>query len=243
VAQAWASFDLLAPERPFLGVGAGENLNEGAAGGGWSRYPGRASRLIESIEIIRELWNGNHVKIKGQYWNLNAKLYDPPVSRIPLYVAAGGMNSALIAGRYGDGLITGAGDLKKNTELLKAWNAGVREKGKDPRSQVLMVEHWAIIGNERDAREAARKWRFVPKAWEPGFFDNISPAKIHERAEKEIHLQQVYQDWPVSTDPEVHVEAIRELAALGATHVVVHVPTPNQRNVIDFFGREVLPVV
>src|SRR5580698_11494004 len=41
VAQVWATLASLAPGRVFLGLGAGENLNEGAAGGGWGRYEER----------------------------------------------------------------------------------------------------------------------------------------------------------------------------------------------------------
>ena len=50
VAQVWASLSQLAPGRVFLGVGAGENLNEGAAGGGW----GLISRARISTSRSRE---------------------------------------------------------------------------------------------------------------------------------------------------------------------------------------------
>ncbi len=47
----------------------------------------------------------------------------------------------------------------------------------------------------------------------------------------------------MSRDPRDHVRAIEELAGLGATHVVVHSPVPDQSRAIRFFGREVLPAV
>jgi TAT-translocated FGD2 family F420-dependent dehydrogenase len=243
VAQAWASLSHLAPGRVFLGLGAGENLNEGAAGGGWGPYAERASRLVEAVGIIRGLWTGEHQHVEGRVWNVDGKLYDPPTSKIPIYIAAGGPKSARLAARYGDGLITGASLLKDNAELKSAWEAGLRESGKERGSQSILVEHWAVVGGDTEARAAAEKWRFTPRAWEHGFYDNVSPSDIQKRSEAEIDLESVYKSWVVSTNPQDHVDAIRELAEKGATHIVVHVAMPNQLEVIDFFGKEVLPVM
>lgn len=241
VAQAWASLSRLAPNRLFLGIGAGENLNEGAAGGGWASYHERISRLIEAVRIIRALWTGKHVKRKSRYWNIDARLYDPPIGEIPLYIAAGAPHSASVSGRYGDGLITGATDLKANTELKTAWEKAARDSGKDPRKLPIMVEHWVVVGDEREANRVAKRWRFIPKAWETGFFDNISPSTIQTSAEKRISLREVYEQWPVSSEPEPHIGSIRELVELGATHIVVHSPSSNQKKFIEFYGRKILP--
>jgi len=164
VAQAWASLSHLAPGRVFLGLGAGEKLNEGAAGGGWGPYAERASRLVEAIAIIRGLWTGKNQHIKGRFWDVEGKLYDPPTSKIPIYVAAGGPKSARLAGLHGDGLITGASLLKNDKELKRAWYGGVRESGRNPGSLPVIVEHWAVVGGDADARTAAEKWRFIPRA-------------------------------------------------------------------------------
>jgi coenzyme F420-dependent glucose-6-phosphate dehydrogenase len=66
---------------------------------------------------------------------------------------------------------------------------------------------------------------------------------IQARAEEQVTIDEVLEQWTVSVEPRVHREAIEELAALGATHVVVHVASPNQKEVIDFFGRKVLPAL
>ena len=240
VAQAWASLSQLAPGRVFLGLGSGERLNEGAAGGGWASYEERASRLIEAVKMIRALWTGEPVRMEGRFWDVDGRLYDPPVSPIPIYIAAGGPKSARTAGVYGDGLITGAATLKRNPGIRAAWEEGVRESGRLPSAEPVIAEHWAMVGGEEEAREAAARWRFVPNAWKAGYFDNASPVEIRARAEEEVPLERVLEDWTVSSDPRVHRAAIRELGELGATHVVVHVAAPNQLQVIDFFGREVL---
>jgi len=164
---------------------------------------------------------------------------------IPICIAAGGPKSARLAGRYGDGLITSAFALRKDRNVKTAWEGGVRDAGLDPTIAPIIVEQWAAIGEKQDeeVRAAANKWRFVPKAWNHGFFDNISPESIQTNAEKEITLEKVLEDWTVSKDARAHSKAIQHLFDLGATHVVVHVATPKQKEAIEFFGKNVLPGV
>jgi F420-dependent hydroxymycolic acid dehydrogenase len=64
---------------------------------------------------------------------------------------------------------------------------------------------------------------------------------IQQRVETGIPLEQVYREWMVSTDADVHVHALTELFNSGATHVNIHSGQADQRRVIDFYGQEVLP--
>jgi len=243
VAEAWASLSHLAPGRIFLGLGTGEKLNEAAAGGGWGNYQERSERLVEAIKIIRDLWTGEHVKFKGKYWDVDAKLYDKPASPIPIYIAAGGPKSARLAGLYGDGLIGEGGPLGSNPLYKSAWEEGARESGKNPATLPIIVEQYTVVGGEREARQSADLWHFGPRAWQHGYFDEVNPLRIQQKAEREIPLETVYKDWPVGTDPEVHIRKIQELGAKGATHVVITTATPNQREVIEFYGSKVIPAL
>jgi coenzyme F420-dependent glucose-6-phosphate dehydrogenase len=65
--------------------------------------------------------------------------------------------------------------------------------------------------------------------------------EAQRRAEAEIPLEEVYKRWPVSTDPEVHVQALLALFTTGVTHVLVHSGQSDQLRVIRFYGQEVLP--
>jgi hypothetical protein len=67
------------------------------------------------------------------------------------------------------------------------------------------------------------------------------PAKIQRLAEQQIPLQQIIEEWPVGTDPAVHVAAIDKLFASGATIVNIHSGQADQKKVIDFYARSVLP--
>ena len=132
VAQAFASLAMLAPGRVFLGLGTGERLNEQAATNGFGSYVERHDRLIEAIELIRQLWSGQRISFQGRYFQTNQlKLYDLPSSPPPIFVAAGGPKSARLAGQYGDGWISQAAAVK-DANLVTAFQQGAQASGRDP---------------------------------------------------------------------------------------------------------------
>jgi len=95
VAQSFASLGVQNPGRVFLGLGTGEALNEQAATGSFGPYQERADRLVEAVEIIRELWTGEWTDYEGTYYQVeNARLYDLPDDPPPIYIAASGPKSA-----------------------------------------------------------------------------------------------------------------------------------------------------
>jgi hypothetical protein len=54
-------------------------------------------------------------------------------------------------------------------------------------------------------------------------------------------LDQVFADWPIGTDPSVHVDALDKLFDSGVTIVNVHSGQPDQEKVIAFYADHVLP--
>jgi TAT-translocated FGD2 family F420-dependent dehydrogenase len=239
VAQAFASLSLYAPGRIFLGCGKGEALNEYAATGTWDKHAARTERWIEAVDVIRKLWTGEWVDHEGRYYRVHAKLYDRPAAPIPLYLAASGTQSSRVAGRLGDGWITAPKDAATRTKR-DMFEAGVRESGRDPHRVPIICEQWVVVGGKREAEEAASQWRFIPKAFAKYFYDP-DPRDIERRAVREVPLRSVYADWPVSEDPAVHVKAIRKLIDAGVQQVFVHSGQRDQRRVLAFYGREVLP--
>ncbi len=237
VAEGFASLSLLYPGRVFLGVGSGEALNEEAAIGGWPKWPERWERLVEAIDVIRALWSGQEVRHQGKYYNVNARLYDPPPQPIPLLTAANGRKSMRLAGQFGDGLIT---DPKTWKEHKSEWQDAASKAGKNPGRMPVLVEQFVVVGDENDARQAAELWRFIPKAFKK-YYNNPSPVAIEQQADQQLPLDQVFADWAVGTDPSVHIDKINELFDSGATIVNIHSGQPDQRRVIAFYAEQVLP--
>jgi TAT-translocated FGD2 family F420-dependent dehydrogenase len=237
VAEAFASLSLLYPGRIFLGVGSGEALNEQVATGEWPRWSERWDRLIEAIDVIRQLWTGQQVSHKGTYYAIDAKLYDTPPHPIPVLTAANGPKSMRLAGQHGDGLITDPLTWKRHKQ---EWENGARDAGKNSAEMPVLVEQYVVVGDQADAREAAKLWRFGPKAFK-GYYNIPDPARIQERAEAEIPLDQVMEGWPIGTDPQTHIASIRELFDSGVSIVNIHAGQPDQERVIDFYASHVLP--
>jgi len=237
VAEAFASLALLYPGRIFLGVGSGEALNEQAATGEWGKWAERSERLIEATAVMRELWKGDAVQHHGKYYNVNARLYDVPKEPILLLMAGNGPKAIRRAGQYGDGLIT---DPKTWKEHKTQFEQGAKDAATDLAQTPVLVEQYVVVGDKRDAEQAAERWRFGPKAWNP-YYNIRDPKTIEERADREAPLQKVYGEWPVSTDPGVHVDALAKLFDSGATMINIHSGQTDQMRVIEFYGKNVIP--
>jgi len=237
VAQSFASLSLLNPGRVFLGVGSGEALNEKAATGIWPAWPERWERLIEAVGVIRALWTGQRVNHQGKYYTVDGRLYDPPPQPIPLLTAANGRKSMRLAGQHGDGLVTDPLTWKK---FKAEWEAGAKNAGKDPAKMPVLIEQFVVVGDHSEARQAAELWHFLPKAFKT-YYNMREPADIERQAAAELPLDKVVAEWPIATDPQIHIDAIAELFDSGATIVNIHSGQPDQKRVIEFYGNSVLP--
>ena len=135
IAHAAATLGAMYPGRFWLGLGAGEALNEHIIGGEWPEVGVRSAMLFEAIEVITKLFSGKVVKHDGEYFTLeSARLYTLPERPVPIYVATAGPMNARRTGKFADGMITvGAAD-EKIQMLWDKFAEGAREAGKDPDS-------------------------------------------------------------------------------------------------------------
>jgi F420-dependent hydroxymycolic acid dehydrogenase len=239
VAEAFATLSLLYPGRIFLGLGSGEALNEQAATGEWPAWRERWDRLVEAVTIIRQLWTGKPLQHKGVHYTVDGRLYDPPPQPIPLLLAANGPKAMKLAGEHGDGLITDPQTWKQHKA---EWEEGARAAGKDPGAMPVLVEAFVVVGDQSEARAAAKLWNFIPKAFK-GYQNIPDPAQIEHRAQTELPLPKVFGDWTVSSSPDAHVQTIKKLFDSGVTIVNIHSGQADQQKVIEFYGKEVLPRV
>ncbi|CAN5149394.1 glucose-6-phosphate dehydrogenase (coenzyme-F420) [soil metagenome] len=243
VAQAMATLACLFAGRVFLGVGSGEAMNETpVTAGEWPGARARLDRLHEAVHLIQRLWTEDYVTSDGPFYRTRgAKIFDKPASPVPILVAAAGPRAAWQAGCDADGLIctSGKGMELYRDVLIPAFCKGAREHGKDPDELQKLIEMKVSFDTDHDrAMHDTREWAALalPGEDKAGVED---PREMERRAEKAA--DRAHKRFIVSSDPDEHVERIREYVALGFNHLVFHLPGADQEGAMRLYAREVLP--
>ena len=232
IAQAAATAAVMMPGRFFLGLGAGENLNEHVLGGQWPEPSVRLEMLAEAVEVIRLLWQGGEQSHRGRYFTVEeARVYTLPQVPPPLCIAAGGEQAATLAGRAGDGLI----GVSPEAELLQQFSAaGGRRK---PRYGQVTV---CYAGREAEARKIAHEW--WPTAGLHGTLSwEIKTPKLFGQAVKSVREEDVAESVVCGPDARRHLEAINRFAEAGYDHVYLHQVGPDQEGFFRFYEERILP--
>lgn len=242
IAQAFASLDVLYPGRIGLGVGSGEAMNEVPLGFDWPKAGERLARTEEAIQIVEKLWSGDFVNFNGKYYHIrNAKLYTPPQTKVPLYMATAGKQSAKIAGRQSDGIITflKPGNVK---EIFSLFDKAAQESGKDPSKLPKIAEYKVSFSEDYDrAFESTKFWRAT--VIENIFNSAISdPRELEKKALQEVPDENLKESIQVITSIEECIKSIEEYFAVGFTRVYVHSTSPDEFKFIREFSKKVLPL-
>ncbi len=155
VAQKAATVGLLSEGRFTLGLGSGENLNEHTVGEGWPAVETRQEMLVEAVEIIRALFEGELVTYRGEQFAVDAaRLWDLPEDPIRIGLAVAGDKGIERFAPLADDLI----GVEPKAELVESWNS---------------VEGATKIG------EGARAIGQVPICWDPD--EQAAIARAHSQ--------------------------------------------------------------
>lgn len=234
VAQKAATMALLSDGRFTLGVGAGENLNEHIVGA-WPRVAQRHEMLVEALEIIHPLLNGDVLQFSGDHFEVpEARLYDVPPDRVPIAVAISGPASAEIAGRYGDAMVAAQPD-GRLAELFD----GAGGTGKPRYGQVAVC-----YGQDETQclKRAHELWRYNGLGW-PVMSELPNPASF-AAASQFARPEDVAKTVPCGPDLNRHVAAIRAYADAGFTHVtIIQIGGQAQDEFLQWAQRELLPAL
>ena len=241
VAQAWATLEEMYPGRTFIGVGSGESLNESPLGMDWPGVGEQIERLEEALEVIRRLFDGERLDTIGHFQMKQAYLHTNPGRRPPLYVSAFGEQAARVAARQGDGLWTLA-DPETVPDLIDAYKSACDDAGKEP-GKVILQAGFSWAEDDDAAFEGAKPF----KATMPDEFytdDWHDPQAMAEHADEKHSDDEFREQFIVGSNPEDHVERIREVEQLGA-NVVVLMNNSGAALVeaVKVYGEKVLPAL
>ena len=243
VAQAFMSLEELYPGRVFLGAGSGESVNETPLGMDWPPYEEQRERLETGLEAITRLWAGETVTMDAGWFKLkDAKLWTRAQTRPKLYVSAFGPQSAQVAARYGDGLWT-LGDPGQAPEIVEAYRAACDDFGREP-GEIIFHAGFAWADDDRAASEGARHWK--PTQLPEVYVEDIADQEeMQRRADVQMSDEQFAREgFLISSDPDEHVERIREMERAGASVICLQlIGRADPFGSIRTYGERVLPAL
>jgi coenzyme F420-dependent glucose-6-phosphate dehydrogenase len=242
VAQAFTTVEELFPGRSFLGIGSGEALNEVPCGMDWPPVGQQIERMEEALEIIGRLFDGERLDYDGRHFKTHqAYLHTRGERRPPIYVSAFGERAAGVAARLSDGLWTLA-DPEQAPTVIDAYKSACDDAGTEP-GEIILQGGFSWAEDEDAALEGCRVW----KATQPSEYyteDWHDPQAMQENAAKQISDDEFKQSYIISSDPDHHVERVREIEQMGATIVCLqNASGADPHGALKVYGEKVLPAL
>ena len=239
IAQAAATIDRLTPKTFHLGVGTGENINEGPLGYNFPNYEERKDRLIEALKIIKSLFSGEKFTFEGKYYQTNkAKLYSPPIKKIPIWLAAGGPKSSQVAAEYADGLMISVKDPKTAYEnVIEPARLKTKELKKDEMS--IHTYRWTMFAeSDEEAWTALRSWRGLRA---PNRLNELDPEALRIEADsfpKEEIMSKFSRASSIADLENIYKPLVEEF---NSEIITIQISSINQEETIKLLGKELLP--
>jgi G6PDH family F420-dependent oxidoreductase len=217
VAQQAATVQILADGRFTLGLGSGENLNEHVVGKGWPTIERRQDMLREALKIIRELFGGQLVNWRGDYFQVDsARLWDVPDVPVGIAVAMSGAKGVEKLVKLADHLIA----VQPDEELVNTWHAA-RQAANVAGGERVVGQIPVCWDPDRDAaiERAHDQFRWFAGGWAVNA-DLPTPAGF-AGATQFVRPEDVAQSIPCGPDLDAIVNAVRPYWKAGFTDVAL----------------------
>jgi G6PDH family F420-dependent oxidoreductase len=217
VAQQAATLQIIADGRFLLGVGSGENLNEHVVGKGWPTINRRQEMLKEAIQIIRELFTGELVDWRGEYFEVDsARLWDVPDTPIAIAAAVSGERSVDVFAPLADYLIA----VEPDEGIVKAWR-DVRRKAGLPSDDRVIGQLPICWDRDRDVAvaRAHEQFRWFAGGWAVNA--DLPTTAGFAGATQFVRPEDTADAIPCGPDLDAIVEAARAYWEAGFTDIAV----------------------
>jgi probable non-F420 flavinoid oxidoreductase len=234
IAQAVATLGSMFPGRFWVALGSGEASNEHITGQDWPRKEVRDARLLECVQVIRALLDGQEVSHDGLVTVDRARIWTLPEQVPDLVGPAVGVATAARAAQWADGLIT----VNAPAEHLRRMIDAYRDAG--GRGKIRLQVHVSWAPDEQEAMAIAREqWRsnvFPPPAcWD------IDTAEVFDAVSENVPDDVIRRTVLVSSDLGQQAQWLADFIELGFDGLYLHHVGQQQQPFIEAFGAEVLP--
>jgi len=217
VAQQAATLQILADGRFTLGVGSGENLNEHVVGQGWPTVKRRQDMLREAVQIIRELFTGEMVDWKGDYFEVDsARLWDVPEVPVAIAAAVSGERSIETFSPLVDHLIA----VEPDKDLVDGWHGARKGTGLPGDSRI--IGQIPICWDTDEAAAVARahdQFRWFAGGWSVNA--DLPTTAGFAGATQFVREEDVASSIPCGPDLDAIVDAVSKYWEAGFTDIAL----------------------
>ncbi len=235
VAQAAATLAEMFPNRFWLSLGSGEAINELITGDKWPDKEVRNSRLLECVDIIRQLFAGKTVRHQGLVNIENARLYTLPEVLPPIIGAAVSKETAAWVGSWADGLITVSKPAKELKETVDAF----RKNGGEGKAVYLKTQLSYSRNKENAINGAFSQWK--TNIFQGTVLGDMPTPAHFDAAAEFVRPEDVAKMARISSDLDEHIHWIKQDMELGIERIILHNVNLEQDAFIQDFGQYVLP--
>lgn len=237
VAQAIGTLAYMFPDRLWISLGSGENINEHITGDVWPDKKFRNERLAECATIIRNLLLGKEVSYQGKVRIQEAKLSTLPAKPIAILGAAISVETAAWVASWADGLIT----ISRPYEELKELVTAFKQNGGEGKPMFLKVQLSYASSNELAIVNAFEQWR--NNLLDPHLLSDVATVEEFDALGSSITIQDVLDKVRVSSNWQDQLQWLMQDASLGFEHIVLHNVNIYQQAFIRDFGKYVIPAL
>ena len=234
IAQAIGTLSAMFPGRFWAALGTGEYSNEHVTGGPWPRKEIRNARLLECVDVIRDLLAGEVVTRDGLVTVDRARLWTRPETPPPLIGAAVSVQTARWCAGWADGLVTVNAPEARLREMIAAYSAA---GGRGP---VCLQVHLSWADTEAEAEAIAYdQWR--SNVFPPPICWDLETVEQFDVVSADVTMEKVRSVVNVSADPAQHTAWLRGYADLGFDRIYLHHVGKDLLPFVETFGVKVLP--
>lgn len=237
VAQAIATLGVMFPGRFWAALGSGEAVNEHVTGDPWPPKDVRDARLVESVDVIRDLLEGEEVTHDGLVRLDRARLWSRPEVPPRLVGAAVTAATAARAASWADGLVTVVGPPDDMRRVIGAY----RDAGGEGPCVVQVHLSWAPTDAEA-AAIALDQWRHGPAVAPPETWDVDTPEEFDRRAAG-VGADDIRGALLVEHEPARLAERIAGILDAGFDGAYLHHVGRDQAPFLAMAGADLLPAL